>query len=287
MQSVDVQAFKDVLKRCLATCQDGDLVQVACPLPDTQTSGLTYGGAISHIAVGSVTQFSACRARGVGVAGRPAAAGSGDPVATRPFDVFRQQRASAVRAVADEIPRRGTARDRVVRKGPFRVHQPMSSMCRHGPEDDTGVERRARVRHCPLLCGTKCLCVGKAASHGAAAAASDGGAKCVEGLNAAMLRIRSVSGIEATDRPSQLISYPAFAGRGRCPVARGSRDGRSPPPTSGQRDISPGGRPRRDSRGRGQGSTSATPCSVQITTSKPAVYVPKEGELCSKISKAA
>ena len=167
MQSVDVQAFKDVLKRCLATCQDGDLVQVArgvlqnCPFPDTQTSGLTYGGAISHIAVGSVTQFSACRARGVGVAGRPAAAGSGDPVATRPFDVFRQQRASAVRAVVDEIPRRGTARDRVVQGA---VPRPPADVEHVSPWSRRRHRRgaRARVRHCPLLCGTKCLCVGKA-----------------------------------------------------------------------------------------------------------------------------
>ena len=136
----------------------------SCPFPDTQTSGLTYGGAISHIAVGSVTQFSACRARGAGVAGRPAAAGSGDPVATRPFDVFRQQRASAVRAVADEIPRRGTVRDRVVQGA---VPRPPADVEHVSPWSRRRHRRgaRARVRHCPLLCGTKCLCVGNAEGH--------------------------------------------------------------------------------------------------------------------------
>ena len=99
-----------------------------------------------------------------------------------------------------------------------------------------------------------------------AAAASDGSAKCVEGLNAAMLRIRSASGIEATDRPSQL-SYPTPAPRSRGAAVARLRavrgPGASPPPVSGQREISPGRRPRRDSRRRGQGSDSAisaTPC---------------------------
>ena len=34
--------------------------------------------------------------------------------------------------------------------------------CRESrPHRRAGVQRWAKVRHCPLLCGTKCLCVGK------------------------------------------------------------------------------------------------------------------------------
>ncbi len=110
---------------------------------------------------------------------------------------------------------------------------------------------------------------GRCRKRHAAAAASDGSAKCVEGLNAAMLRIRNVSEIEATDRPSQL-SYPTPAPRSRgaavAPLRAVRGPGASPPPVSGQREIFPGGRPRRGSRGRGQGSDSAISATPYLAT---------------------
>ena len=53
----------------------------------------------------------------------------------------------------------------------------------------------------------------------------------------------------ATPRPP-----PRSRGAAVAPLRAVRGPGASPPPVSGQREISPGGRPRGDSRGRGQGS---------------------------------
>ena len=204
---------------------------------------------------------------------------------------WRTKCRSAVIALFGRTPREGTAGHVASRRGLIQFTRPGGRRAEPlggcgqsggGPADGAGLDRgetrgSGGSGRTPLPCREADPAAAERASRRkpgsrplperhVAAAASDGSAKCVEGLNAAMLRIRSVSRIEATDRPSQL-SYPTPAPRSRgaavAPLRAVRGPGASPPPVSGQREISPGGRPRCGSRGRGQGSDpaiSATPC---------------------------